>query len=131
MLQNPNKLLIALLVLLIGVVPIGSVIASPHSCAPGSGQSAVTEGTGHADLGHLKVTGDTRVDLPSNQDCNGCDKDCCQGGVCKMGHCVGAAVVLQTSIMLEFERFVTSETTLTGDRPLAGRLTPPFRPPQA
>lgn len=48
-----------------------------------------------------------------------------------MGHCAGAAVVLQTSIMLDFERFVSSETTLTGDRPLAGRLTPPFRPPQA
>lgn len=130
MLRNPNKLLIALLVLLIGVGPVGSVIASPHSCAPGSGQITMTEGKIHADHEHLKVTGDTRVHLPSNQNCNGCDKHCCQGGVCKMGHCAGAAAVLQSSIMLESERFVTNETTLTGDRPLAGRLTPPFRPPQ-
>lgn len=131
MFRNPNKLLIGLLVLLIGIGPIGSVIAGPHSCARDDGQGTVTEGMGHADHGHLTVTGDARADLPSNQDCNGCDKDCCQGGLCKMGHCAGNAAVVQASITAEFERFVASDTALTGDRPLAGRLTPPFRPPQA
>jgi len=131
MLRNLNKLLIALLVLLIAVGPIGNVIASPHSCAPAAGQGTMLEDTVNSDRGFQKATGHTHVAAPSNQNCNGCDKDCCKGGHCKIGHCAGTAAAFQRSTTLEFERSAVSAIVLSFDRPLVGPITPPFRPPQA
>lgn len=132
MFQDPNKWLMVLLVLLVGVGPVGSVTAGPHPCAPDTkqGMMAVADGMAHGDHVRRQDTSDTHDLSPPMQDCDGCDKGCCEGGLCSMGHCAGTAAVLQTSITLEFERLTTSDATLTGDRPLAGRLTPPFRPPQ-
>jgi len=131
MFRSPNKLLIALLVFLVGIGPVASTIASPHSCAPDAGQSMAAEGMAHGYYGHHKDMNDTHATPRSSRDCDGCDKSCCQGGHCLIGHCAGTAAILQTSIELGFEQFATSETTLTDYRPLAGRTTPPFRPPQA
>ena len=132
MFRKTNKVLIALLVLLVGIGPIGGVMAGSHTCAPNAGQGAmVADGMVHGHHERLTDTSDTYDASQSPQDCDGCDKDCCQGGVCKMGHCAGTAIVLDTSPMLAFEQFASSEAALTGDRPVAGMLTPPLRPPQA
>jgi hypothetical protein len=131
MVRSPNRLLIALLVFLIGIGPIGSVMASAHSCGSDAGQSTVGEGLAHGDHGRHQAMTDTLFASLAAQGCDGCDTGCCQGGLCSVGHCAGTAAVLQTSTALEFARFAASATTMTGDRPLAGRLTPPFRPPQA
>ena len=131
MFRGPHKLLIALLVLLLGIGPIGSVIAGAHACAPGFVQSSVTDSAGHHDHTQTMGADGVHVDRPSSTQCNGCDNDCCKGGLCKMGQCAGTTAALNASVALVFEHFVSNETRLTAERPLAGRPTPPFRPPQS
>jgi len=125
-----NRLLIAVLVLLVGIGPLGRVMAVQHICAPDAEQAIVAEGMKHGDHAHHKDMGQTDVKSQSIQGCDSCDKGCCQGGLCSMGHCVGTAAAFQTSTALAFEHSAVSSAMLTVDRPLAGRLTPPFRPPQ-
>ncbi len=132
MFRNPNKLLIALLMLLVGIGPVGSVMASPHACAPDAGHSMVAEGMAHSELAHTgDHTAGTLFASQSSENCDGCDTSCCQGGLCKVGHCTGSALAFQNAMTLTFERLSSAASTLAVARPLAGLLTPPFRPPQA
>ena len=127
--QSPHKLLIVVLVLLIVIGPVSSVFASPPMCAPPQGQDTVTDDIVHADHGPITAMDDSRVDLPSNHDCDGCDKGCCQGDLCKMSHCAASAVALLSTATLEFDRYKSNDLTLNVEHPLSGQLTPPFRPP--
>lgn len=125
-----NRLLIVLLVLLVGIGPVGGVIAGPHTCAPDVDQSMSGGAMMRGDHAHHQS-----LDQPDNvsqsiSGCDNCDRGCCQGSQCSMGHCAGTAAAFQTSTALEFERYAISAIVLNFDRPIAGRITPPFRPPQ-
>lgn len=125
-----NRLLTLLLALLVAIGPIGGAFAGSHSCASnsGPGEMAVADDMAHADHGrHKSAIDDSSL---SKKDCAGCDIGCCQGGLCSMGHCAGTAALLEKTTMLVFGRFAAPDAAATGDRPLAGLLTPPFRPPQ-
>lgn len=131
MFRNPNKLLIAVLVLLLGVGRAGSVLAGPHSCMPGTGQGMAVDGMVHGDHARVVDMNDTRAVPQSGHGCVGCSKNCCHGGHCSMGHCAGTLAIFPTSTELRCERPAACELTATDDRPFAGQFTPPFRPPRA
>lgn len=125
-----HRLLVLVLVLLVAVGPVGGALAGPHTCTPDADQTLLAGGMSHDDHAHHQNSDQAGVKAPSNPSCDGCDKGCCQGSLCSMGHCAGTAAAFQTSTALELERFAVNVTSLSSDRLLAGRLTPPFRPPQ-
>ena len=126
-----HRLLILALALLVAIGPVGGAMAGPHTCTPDTGQPIVAGGVSQGDHAHHQNSDPAGVESPSTPGCANCDKDCCQVSQCSMGHCAGTVAAFQTSTALEFERFAVSAIVLSFDRPLAGRLTPPFRPPQA
>ena len=119
-----------MLVLLVAVGPVGGALAGPHTCTPDADQTLLAGGMSHGDHAHHQNSDQAGVKAPSTPPCDGCEKGCCQGSQCSMGHCAGTTAAFQTSAVLELERFAVNVTSLSSDRLLAGRLTPPFRPPQ-
>jgi hypothetical protein len=126
-----RRLLIFVLALLVAFGPVGGAIAGPHPCTPDADQSVLPDGMPHSDHhGHHQSAVQADVEAPLTSSCDSCDTGCCLGSQCSMGHCAGTAAAFQSFAALEFERYAVSATVLSFDRPLAGRLTPPFRPPQ-
>lgn len=125
-----HRLLVLVLVLLVAFGPVGGAIAGPHTCTSDADQSSLAGGMSHGGHAHHQNSDQAGVKAPSTPSCDNCDKGCCQSSQCSMGHCAGTAAAFQASTALEFERFAVNVTVLSFDRLLAGRLTPPFRPPQ-
>ena len=125
-----HRLLILVLALLVAFGPVGSAVADPHTCTPDADQSVLAGGMTHGD--HARHQSLDQADSMSQSipGCDNCDRGCCQGSLCSMGHCAGTAAAFQTHTALGFERYAVSAIVLSFDRLLAGRITPPFRPPQ-
>ena len=126
-----HRLLIFALVLLVAIGPVGGAMAGPHTCTPDADQSVLPASMAHSDHHASHRSSDQAAgEAPLTSSCDSCDKGCCLGSQCSMGHCAGTAAAFQSATALEFERYAVSAIVLSFDRPLAGRLTTPFRPPQ-
>ena len=124
------RLLILMLALLVAIGPVGNAAAGSHACDPDVDPSMSSGGIAHGDHAHLQSLDQADSLSQSIPGCDSCDKGCCQGSQCSMGHCAGTAAAFQTNTALGFERYAVSAIVLSFDRLLAGRITPPFRPPQ-
>ncbi|MCB1772997.1 MAG: hypothetical protein KDI88_05235 [Gammaproteobacteria bacterium] len=128
---KPDNVLTWLLIALLALGPVGTAMSS-YCCAADPAQSAAAV----ADMGNFGHHGHSTdmtdaegvsAEIPASNDCA---DGCCLGGSCNMGHCTGGAAVPAAQINCSNTKLSSTENTLTGDRPLAGRFAPPFRPPQ-
>lgn len=130
MFPRANKLLSFLLVLLLGLSPIGNAMAKGHVCDPAPEKGPFAEGMTHAEhAGHMASEPSDKQDQPI-QNCTNCDSNCCSGGACSANACGGGVAALVTSDTVRFDSVTAGANALETTQPLSERHSPPFRPPQ-
>lgn len=119
--STPNKLIAAVLALILVCVPLGNTLAAGDAC---EGPGVATNEMEHAQHPDASQTEDGGMkDSESSSACQ-----CCADRACSACSC-GTAVALATDVSAQPERRHDVLNDVSGDLERSGRQTPPFKPP--
>ena len=122
-----KKLLTIILALIIGIAPVGSILAASGTFHVDS--NAMPEMTRHAGMQH--GDGNMTVQMKHDQPCQNCSSDCCKTSHCNTTTCGGCAVaiIISRNTIRFTDRHFDYSVSGTTLQP-SSRLAEHFRPPR-